>query len=175
MALFSSILSIVSILVFPITLGLKLAFFITAFHWILHMVRQLFELFWAWACYALAYHFPIDISGANFGKWAIITGGTQSIGKAYSEALAKKGKNLFILSRTVSKMQDLKEELEMEHGIEVDYLSVDFGLPVETYLTKLQEKLHEIRHDGTRIADDIAILINCVGQLPYAYDTIMER
>jgi len=138
------------------------------------MTRHLFELLWSLCCYAIAYLLPLDISGDNFGKWAVITGGTQGIGRAYSIALAKRGKNLFILSRTVSKMEDLKTELEEKFNIQVDYLSVDFSLPVETYLQKLQDKLHEVRHDGKKIADDIGILINCVGQLPYAYDTFWQ-
>lgn len=63
--------------------------------------------------------------------------------------------------------------IHKNHGnhIQIEFLSIDFSKPTSDYLTKLQEKLHETRNDGSKIADSIAVLINCVGYLPYAYDT----
>merc|ERR1711879_74279 len=54
------------------------------------------------------------------GGWAIVTGASDGIGKAYSLTLAKKGFNVFLISRTLSKLEDVAtganefEEIENE-------------------------------------------------------------
>ena len=54
-------------------------------------------------------------SGKNlkkYGKWVVITGATDGIGKAYAFILAKKGLSLVLISRTEAKLQartDLKK------------------------------------------------------------------
>ena len=37
---------------------------------------------------------------ASFGEWAVVTGATDGIGRAYSEKLAEKGLNIVLISRT---------------------------------------------------------------------------
>merc|ERR1711988_880091 len=46
------------------------------------------------------------------GKWAIVTGATDGIGKAYCIELAKQGLNILLISRTESKLKECAEELE---------------------------------------------------------------
>ena len=48
----------------------------------------------------------------KYGSWAVVTGCTDGIGKAYTEALAKRGLNIVLISRTLSKLEDQAKELE---------------------------------------------------------------
>mmetsp|Transcript_4271 Transcript_4271/g.8886 ORF Transcript_4271/g.8886 Transcript_4271/m.8886 type:complete len:314 (-) Transcript_4271:287-1228(-) len=64
----------------------------------------------------------------KYGKWAVVTGATDGIGKAYAFAFAKKGMSVLLISRTESKLQDVKKEIEEKHdGVEVDYLVCDYS------------------------------------------------
>ena len=60
----------------------------------------------------------------KFGKWAVVTGATDGIGKAYAMALAKKGMSVVIISRTEAKLKDVKEEIDSKGyaGVEVKYV-----------------------------------------------------
>jgi 17beta-estradiol 17-dehydrogenase / very-long-chain 3-oxoacyl-CoA reductase len=60
----------------------------------------------------------------KFGKWAIVTGATDGIGKAYSLALAKKGMSIVLISRTEAKLQAVKKEIDDNNysGVEVKYV-----------------------------------------------------
>ncbi|XP_037930325.1 hydroxysteroid dehydrogenase-like protein 1, partial [Teleopsis dalmanni] len=41
----------------------------------------------------------------RFGKWAVVTGSTDGIGKYYARELARKGFNVVLISRTESKLK----------------------------------------------------------------------
>ncbi len=59
----------------------------------------------------------------KLGKWAVVTGATDGIGKAYAMALAKKGMSVLLISRTEAKLQAVKEEIESKgYGVDVKYL-----------------------------------------------------
>ena len=60
----------------------------------------------------------------KFGKWAIVTGATDGIGKAYAKALAKKGMSIVLISRTEAKLKAVKEEIDKKgySGVEVKYI-----------------------------------------------------
>lgn len=60
----------------------------------------------------------------KFGKWAIVTGATDGIGKAYAMALAKKGMSVILISRTEAKLKEVKQEIESKgyKGVEVNYI-----------------------------------------------------
>jgi 17beta-estradiol 17-dehydrogenase / very-long-chain 3-oxoacyl-CoA reductase len=97
----------------------------------------------------------------KFGKWAVITGATDGIGKAYALALAKRGVSVVLISRTESKLQDVKKEIEAKgySGVEVKYAVCDY--------TKFDEKAKETVKKA--LADlEIGVLINNVG-LGYRY------
>merc|ERR1712010_148041 len=66
----------------------------------------------------------------RYGGWAIVTGCTDGIGKAFCQELAKKGFPLLLVSRTEA---ELKKE-----DVEVKYLAVDFGSAPESKWKEVQ-------------------------------------
>ena len=64
----------------------------------------------------------------KYGKWAVVTGATDGIGKAYAFELARKGQSVLLISRTQSKLDSTAEEIRSKHsGIEVRVLAIDFS------------------------------------------------
>ena len=49
------------------------------------------------------------------GKWALVTGSTDGIGKAYAFALAKRGLNIVLVSRSPFKLQNVAAEIEHKY------------------------------------------------------------
>jgi len=98
----------------------------------------------------------------KLGKWAVITGATDGIGKAYAMSLAKKGMSIVLISRTESKLQDVKKEIEAKgyDGVEVTYVVCDYSKFNEK---AVQEKV------AKEIKDlEVGVLINNVG-VSYRY------
>ena len=60
------------------------------------------------------------------GQWAVVTGATDGIGKAFAFALAKKGVNVVLISRTQAKLDAVAAEIREKHGVEVKTIPVDF-------------------------------------------------
>ena len=58
---------------------------------------------------------PLDVTKCG-GKWALVTGSTDGIGKAYAFALAKKGLNIVLVSRSPYKLQNVAAELEEKYS-----------------------------------------------------------
>ncbi|VDN27007.1 unnamed protein product [Gongylonema pulchrum] len=89
-----------------------------------------------WLCsilYAIFYPYfigrPIDLKKAAGGKWAVITGATDGIGKGYAFELARKGFSIVLISRSEIKLQNVKEQLIREtniHDTEVITILFDF-------------------------------------------------
>ena len=127
--------------------------------------------------HTMAYFFPLDLTKLPYGKWAVITGATEGIGKAYAKAFAKRGMNLLIIARTVSKLEKLADEIRRDYGVEVEFLSIDFSGDARDYIPSLRKMLHKQRLNSVEkspIAESIGVLVNNVGMLPYAYDTLVN-
>lgn len=92
------------------------------------------------------------------GKWAVVTGATDGIGKAFAENLAKKGISIVLVSRTESKLKQLASEIETNFGVQTKTVVADF--------TKLEPTYHEIDKQLSNL--EIGILINNVG-MSYSY------
>lgn len=58
-------------------------------------------------------------------EYTFISGATGGIGKAFCFQTAKEGDNLFITGRSQKKLLELKELLEKEYGVKVDYFACD--------------------------------------------------
>ncbi|XP_039267950.2 very-long-chain 3-oxoacyl-CoA reductase-like [Styela clava] len=74
-----------------------------------------------------AIHFfdsPVHL--VKFGKWAIVTGSTDGIGKAIARELAKRGINIFLISRNLEKLSKVAAEVERAYNVETKILVFDF-------------------------------------------------
>ncbi|XP_055915170.1 very-long-chain 3-oxoacyl-CoA reductase [Eupeodes corollae] len=89
----------------------------------------------------------------RLGEWAVITGATDGIGKAYAKALAKKGLNIVLISRSSSKLETVAKEISDETKVEIKTIDIDFTGGPEIY-EKIQTNLEGI---------DIGVLVNNVG------------
>jgi len=97
----------------------------------------------------------------KYGKWAVVTGATDGIGKAYAFAFAKKGMSVLLISRTESKLQDVKKEIEAKNypGVEVSYLVCDYS----KFDKAAQDKVAKVVTDL-----EVGVLVNNVG-VSYRY------
>lgn len=98
----------------------------------------------------------------SYGKWAIVTGTTSGIGKAFSEYLAKRGMSLLIISRSEGKLKEQVEELKkIDANANVRYMCYDFtdlGPVRKQFYSDLDTVCKELHTDG-----GIGLLINNVG------------
>ncbi|KAL9708289.1 hypothetical protein quinque_011807 [Culex quinquefasciatus] len=94
--------------------------------------------------------------GERYGKWAVVTGATDGIGKGYAVNLAKKGMNLVLISRSDAKLVKVSRELQDAYGVQIKRIVADFsaGAPIYSHIRK---ELAGI---------DIGILVNNVGIVP---------
>ncbi|CAG2111835.1 unnamed protein product [Medioppia subpectinata] len=92
--------------------------------------------------------------------WAVITGATDGIGKAYAKRMAQMGYNLLIISRNEDKLNKTKDEILSKYKkcSEVRILAVDFT----------RSDIYERLEATIGALDDIHVLINNVG-ISYAY------
>lgn len=63
----------------------------------------------------------------RYGEWAVVTGASSGIGLRFAEKLAAEGLNLVIAARRIELLNDLREKLIREHGVEVRCLQVDLS------------------------------------------------
>ena len=90
----------------------------------------------------------------NMQKYALITGATGGLGKAFVFALAKKGYALLLTGRNEEKLIALKEEVESEYGVETHLYPAN--LDCEEERNAMMEK---IKADGYAIN----MLVNVAG------------
>ncbi|CDR47272.1 CYFA0S30e01090g1_1 [Cyberlindnera fabianii] len=93
--------------------------------------------------------------GANTGKWAVVTGSSDGIGKEYAVQLAKKGFNIFLISRTQSKLDALSEEISSKYKVETKSLAIDFASDKPSNYELMSQVIKSL---------PVTILINNVGQ-----------
>lgn len=87
-------------------------------------------------------------------KWALITGCTSGIGKAFADLLAEKGFSLVLVSRNEEKLKALSDELKCNYKINTSIIRED--LEKEGAAHNIYEKLHR---EGVQIQ----ILVNNAG------------
>ncbi|BFZ15575.1 hypothetical protein BsWGS_18614 [Bradybaena similaris] len=102
--------------------------------------------------------------GDTYGPWAVVTGSSEGIGRAYAYELALRGLNIVLISRNERKLQKAKNEIERDCQVRVDYIVADFA-------SDNQQELY--RHIGDKLADkDIGLLVNNVG-IMYDYPDVL--
>eukprot|EP01062_Namystynia_karyoxenos_P008927 TRINITY_DN13155_c0_g1_i1.p2 TRINITY_DN13155_c0_g1~~TRINITY_DN13155_c0_g1_i1.p2 ORF type:complete len:350 (+),score=148.94 TRINITY_DN13155_c0_g1_i1:87-1052(+) len=113
----------------------------------------------------------------KLGKWAIVTGATDGIGRAMANELARQGLSVVLMSRTQSKLDEAQKEMVAKYSsVQVQTLAVDFSTfaggarddPAIAAVRKLVDSL-----DG-----GVAVLVNNVGvsyEHPEYYDQIDDK
>ncbi|KAL0132972.1 hypothetical protein PUN28_000594 [Cardiocondyla obscurior] len=97
---------------------------------------------------------PIDLR-TKFGDWAVVTGSTDGIGRAYAKELAARNMNLILISRNLEKLERTKDELLLINPkIEVRVIAADFA-EGENAFTKIRPLMKNI---------SVGILVNNVGK-----------
>lgn len=99
------------------------------------------------------------------GSWALITGATAGIGKAFAEQLASQGINLVLLARRHEKLIEIGEQLEKKFSIRFLTFSIDLAAPdYPQYITQIHSQL-------TAQGIKIRILCNIAGISYFGYFT----
>ncbi|EDV47511.1 very-long-chain 3-oxoacyl-CoA reductase [Drosophila erecta] len=93
----------------------------------------------------------VDLS--KMGEWAVVTGSTDGIGKAYAKELARRGLKLVLISRSLEKLNVVAKEIGEKYGVEVRVIDVDFTGGAEIY-DKIREKTTGL---------NVGVLVNNVG------------
>uniref|UniRef100_A0A5B7CCQ6 Uncharacterized protein n=1 Tax=Davidia involucrata TaxID=16924 RepID=A0A5B7CCQ6_DAVIN len=92
----------------------------------------------------------------NYGSWALITGPTNGIGKAFAFQLAQKGLNLILVGRDSHKLKSVSSEIQAKYpktqikAVELDFSAGD----IETGVRAVEEAVKGL---------DVGVLINNVG------------
>ncbi|XP_004066896.1 very-long-chain 3-oxoacyl-CoA reductase-B isoform X2 [Oryzias latipes] len=91
------------------------------------------------------------VSPNRLGKWAVVTGATDGIGKAYAEELARRGFSIVLISRSQEKLDEVSKAIG-KCGVETKTIAVDFS-SVDIY-PKIEAGLAGL---------EIGVLVNNVG------------
>ncbi|WFC98543.1 hypothetical protein MYAM1_001271 [Malassezia yamatoensis] len=103
---------------------------------------------------------PLTTYGANTkspgaGSWALVTGATDGIGRAFAVQLARSGFNIVLVSRTKTKLEDLGREIQSKYvGIKTAVYPIDFSNATVADYEGLGRAINHL---------DVAVLVNNVG------------
>ncbi|XP_027553970.1 inactive hydroxysteroid dehydrogenase-like protein 1 [Neopelma chrysocephalum] len=103
----------------------------------------------------------------QYGQWAVVTGGTDGIGKAYAQELAKRGINIILVSRNKEKLEAVSRTISETYNVETEFIVADFSKGREPY-PAIKEALKD---------REIGILVNNVGMFtdyPDYYTNLSE-
>uniref|UniRef100_A0A914CAY5 Uncharacterized protein n=1 Tax=Acrobeloides nanus TaxID=290746 RepID=A0A914CAY5_9BILA len=99
---------------------------------------------------------PKDLKVLAGANWAVVTGSTDGIGKAYALDLASRGFNIVLVSRTQQRLDDVRQEiLRKSSNVEVRTIKFDFtNANLEDYKETIVKHLNGL---------DVGLLVNNVG------------
>ncbi len=64
----------------------------------------------------------------HYGPWAVIAGGSEGVGSAFADSLARAGINLVLIARKSGPLEETANKVRA-HGVQVRTLSLDLLLP----------------------------------------------
>uniref|UniRef100_A0A3P9QGS5 Hydroxysteroid (20-beta) dehydrogenase 2 n=1 Tax=Poecilia reticulata TaxID=8081 RepID=A0A3P9QGS5_POERE len=90
-----------------------------------------------------------------YGQWAVVTGATSGIGKAYATELARRGLDVVLIGRSDERLLKVAQKIKNKYGRKTHTIRVDFTEGNSIYSTIARE-LHDLQ---------IGILVNNVGMV----------
>ncbi|XP_004928860.2 very-long-chain 3-oxoacyl-CoA reductase [Bombyx mori] len=96
----------------------------------------LFVAFFIFYCLKFLWHFLYTyaigpavhcVDFKSKGKWALVTGCTDGIGKEYAKELAARGCDIVLVSRSLDKLKATAEEIEKEYKVATKIIQADFS------------------------------------------------
>lgn len=69
----------------------------------------------------------MDDFKTKYGPWALVAGASEGLGAAFAEALARRGLNLILIARRLSKLEALAAEWQAKYRIETRSYPVDLA------------------------------------------------
>lgn len=112
-------------------------------------------ILWTWKYFV----WPLGDQGPRLaerygkGSWALVTGASDGLGRAFSTDLAKAGFNVVLVSRTQEKLSRLQSELEAL-GVQVKTVCADLSDTSESTYSRIASAAEPL---------DLAMVVNCVG------------
>jgi len=136
----------------------------TALFLIYKLATALYLIFYPHVIAKLLGH-TLDLK--TLGKWAVVTGATDGIGKGYAKELAKRGINVYLISRSEEKLKATADEIrKASPNAEIRTLSIDFQHATpQLYRTTVTNAFKDL---------EIGILINNVG-MAYAFPEELHK
>ncbi|XP_041750681.1 hydroxysteroid (20-beta) dehydrogenase 2 isoform X2 [Coregonus clupeaformis] len=125
--------------------------FIGGFTVLYYMLKWSWECWYGFRVYVLSKVWQADLKA--YGQWAVVTGATSGIGKAYANELARRGLDIVLISRSKDKLHIVAKEIESQHGRQTQIIQTDFTEGHDIY-PAIVEALRDL---------DIGILVNNVG------------
>lgn len=90
------------------------------------------------------------------GKWAVITGASEGIGREFAIQLANAGFNVCLSSRSIEKLQQVESTIKAQHpSVQVKCCPIDFSM-TSNYDTLTQD---------VTIMTNLAFMVNNVGYM----------
>ncbi|KAM5194600.1 inactive hydroxysteroid dehydrogenase-like protein 1 isoform 1-T3 [Mantella aurantiaca] len=86
----------------------------------------------------------------QYGQWAVVTGATDLIGRAYAEELASRGLNVLLICSNREELHKVSEAIAGTYGVNTSFIHADFSKGREAYLS-IKEVLRDV---------DVGILVN---------------
>lgn len=130
--------------------------------WLLHLLGSIYSvievpIFWILSVFFRKYKTCSRLN--RYKRWAIITGCTDGIGKAFCFELASYGFNLILLSRNTEKLTSLQSTLKKDFPTnQFLFQRIDFA----NFSSKDQKELIALLKSSA-VCNEIGVLINNVG------------
>lgn len=92
---------------------------------------------------------------SHYGSWALITGATDGIGKAFANQLARRGLNLILVSRNLNKLKTVSAAIRAQFPhLKIKVVAQDFSGDISAGVGLIEEAVKGV---------EVGVLINNVG------------
>ena len=99
----------------------------------------------------------------NKGHWAVVTGASDGIGRAFCIELSRKGYNVVLLSRNKNKLDAVAQACR-NNGVKTLVIPVDFSTP-PIYVDRISSEIVDLEVD---------VLVNNVGMVYPEFDCFLK-